>query len=1137
MASRPYSSLKIDDIEALAEKSWEDRKVLSAIRHELSFRKTLRAKGLFEVVSKELKARGQKGAAPQSATVSQNTKTQNTHTTQTPRATSESSVTESADLITNFINALYLEIESAKKQSHTSTIDLTDGKRLESNSEGHIYAFPNPDGVSLKDDMPVVIVTGDSDHEGTVVSVTDERILISIEADMGPHLPFAKLRSDMTFLLLRLKERFKSVKEGESQLDLSMLKKGLGKKASKTLSYADKELRQGGLNDSQFNAVKTACRHEVSYLWGPPGTGKTSTLARIIEAYYRAGMKVLIVSNTNQAVDALLEKLCERLKGTCEDFEKGSVLRFGQIVKEELKERFGSYVDVELAVQRLSQGLEKERQGLLQQIAKLDEANAVNRGLLADYENHEALKSKNTENLKRLESARSKFRELEKEYIDGQSNLAALQEKLVKAESAGAVKRFFTRLDPEKLKAQIETEKHHTAKVEEAQYSQMVSQKAIEAELQDIDRQIKRLDKKMQGVHIGQLKKEISSYQKQREAFSKRVREINAALEKIKEEVLDACRVMASTATQAYLKPTAFKSFDAVVVDEASMLPLPAVGYVIGLATKQAVVAGDFRQLPPIITADDPFVKEWMGKDIFTKVGIAEAVGKGVLPDNLARLTRQYRMDEDICNVINRLFYDGGLETDASVRERPPAHAYPEILSRPLTLVDTSDQYPFANLKPNTYSRYNVLHAVGVRNLCWYLKKQGCNAEVNHVGVISPYAVQAGFISKLMEEMKMGYVASGSVHRFQGNEKETIVFDTTDSHGTWPGQFLSANRLEADGAKLLNVAFSRPRSRLVVFANRAYLESKLPADAFLRDVLHMIEDRGNVVPLEQILSLGPNDLGSIPLPSDVGRLPFDPSKTNLFNEESFDAAFLYDLRQARKTVVIFSGFCTTARVGVWADMLRAKIDEGVKIRVVTRPPQSQGSIPADSVNEALHLLHQLGVIVDLRYSIHEKACFIDDAVLWHGSLNPLSHTGRTDETMMRIKSGEACRMMAEYTLYRNRPTKKAGDVMALLASQENPACESCGAASVFHTKARYGPYFKCLSNCGWSVSLNWIGRTGVKGGRFNPGPLKGSGAMNTLESIKCKKCGKPMVERRGRYGPFLGCTGFPDCRYTEKLKN
>jgi DNA topoisomerase-1 len=33
----------------------------------------------------------------------------------------------------------------------------------------------------------------------------------------------------------------------------------------------------------------------------------------------------------------------------------------------------------------------------------------------------------------------------------------------------------------------------------------------------------------------------------------------------------------------------------------------------------------------------------------------------------------------------------------------------------------------------------------------------------------------------------------------------------------------------------------------------------------------------------------------------------------------------------------------------------------------------------------------------------------------------------------------------------------------------------------------------------------------------------------------CEKCGKPMVIKRGRYGPFLACSGYPDCRNTLPL--
>ncbi len=34
---------------------------------------------------------------------------------------------------------------------------------------------------------------------------------------------------------------------------------------------------------------------------------------------------------------------------------------------------------------------------------------------------------------------------------------------------------------------------------------------------------------------------------------------------------------------------------------------------------------------------------------------------------------------------------------------------------------------------------------------------------------------------------------------------------------------------------------------------------------------------------------------------------------------------------------------------------------------------------------------------------------------------------------------------------------------------------------------------------------------------------------------KCAKCGKEMVIKLGRFGKFLACTGYPECRYTEPL--
>ena len=33
----------------------------------------------------------------------------------------------------------------------------------------------------------------------------------------------------------------------------------------------------------------------------------------------------------------------------------------------------------------------------------------------------------------------------------------------------------------------------------------------------------------------------------------------------------------------------------------------------------------------------------------------------------------------------------------------------------------------------------------------------------------------------------------------------------------------------------------------------------------------------------------------------------------------------------------------------------------------------------------------------------------------------------------------------------------------------------------------------------------------------------------------CPTCGQPLLERTGKFGPFLSCSGFPACRYTRSL--
>ena len=43
------------------------------------------------------------------------------------------------------------------------------------------------------------------------------------------------------------------------------------------------------------------------------------------------------------------------------------------------------------------------------------------------------------------------------------------------------------------------------------------------------------------------------------------------------------------------------------------------------------------------------------------------------------------------------------------------------------------------------------------------------------------------------------------------------------------------------------------------------------------------------------------------------------------------------------------------------------------------------------------------------------------------------------------------------------------------------------------------------------------------------------GAAGSEEAETCDLCGKPMALKRGRFGQFLGCTGYPECRNIRKI--
>ncbi len=268
-----------------------------------------------------------------------------------------------------------------------------------------------------------------------------------------------------------------------------------------------------------------------------------------------------------------------------------------------------------------------------------------------------------------------------------------------------------------------------------------------------------------------------------------------------------------------------------------------------------------------------------------------------------------------------------------------------------------------------------------------------------------------------------------------------------------------------------------------------------------------------------------------------GSFNFPDEAAGAFTEGTFYPAFLKDIGRAHESIVILSPFATEAGTGRWVDPLRAALTRGVRARILTRPPVEPGGGTTEEVGDLVNALRDLGVVVDLRARMHEKFAILDGRVLWHGSLNILSHHD-THESMLRINSQAACSQVGRFV---STPAGRGNDTPPL-DERENPECPNCGGPTVWNN-GRHGIRFECEKpGCDGKVDPRRHGR-GRAGGGDGRGTTRGqtsgrrSGSAAGAGVRPCPKpgCGGRLTVRNGRNGRFLGCTNYPSCRYTENL--
>lgn len=127
------------------------------------------------------------------------------------------------------------------------------------------------------------------------------------------------------------------------------------------------------------------------------------------------------------------------------------------------------------------------------------------------------------------------------------------------------------------------------------------------------------------------------------------------------------------------------------------------------------------------------------------------------------------------------------------------------------------------------------------------------------------------------------------------------------------------------------------------------------------------------------------------------------SSSQLYDQNTFYAAFTRDLLYVQQQVIIESPFITSKRVRSLLPIFEKLRRRGVQVVINTRDPQDHEGTYQNQAEEAVALFHALDIVVLYTAGHHRKLAVIDGEIVWEGSLNILSFSDSC-EIMRRITS-------------------------------------------------------------------------------------------------------------------------------------
>lgn len=219
-----------------------------------------------------------------------------------------------ADFCQAYRMALSAEI-SFIRMTGGKHILLQEGKRIGRDNGRFVYLLESEDELNYPEGTPVTIWKGQSQISGKILNGEAFSVYLISELDLGAEVEMLDISAEACYLLQSVSERLMDLSLEPSEIAQDLICNGL-----KEIDYRNSDIAKG-----QETAVRMSLEQPITFVWGPPGTGKTQTLAKIAWAHIDKGERVLMLSYSNVSVDGAILRVTS-LKN---DVFPGQLVRYG----------------------------------------------------------------------------------------------------------------------------------------------------------------------------------------------------------------------------------------------------------------------------------------------------------------------------------------------------------------------------------------------------------------------------------------------------------------------------------------------------------------------------------------------------------------------------------------------------------------------------------------------------------------------------------------------------------------------------------------------------------------------------------------------------------------------------------------